>query len=128
MSLRQWNSVSERACLERYILMSEMLLEEEAVDDSSSSDSSMEGMVITLDKDLNFLTDVEDEEEDDDEEEDAISIDIISVAVQETITYSNYILCPLWDKMIDFAAPPMKIIDLDESRCILDFRFCKLEL
>ena len=60
--------------------MSEMLLEEEAVDDSSSSDSSMEGMVITLDQDLSFLTDVEDEEDDDDKE-DAISINVVSVAV-----------------------------------------------
>ena len=72
-----------------------MLLEEDALNDSSSSDSSMEGMVITLDQDLSFLIDI--------------------AAVQETIAYSNYIFRPLLDKTIDFAAPPLKIIDLDES-------------
>ena len=107
--------------------MSEMLLEQEAVDDSSSSDSSMEGVVITLDQDLSFLIDVKDKEDDDDEE-DAISIDVVSAAVQETIAYSNHIFCPLSDKRIDFAAPPLIFIDLDESKCILDFRFRKLEL
>jgi hypothetical protein len=107
--------------------MSEMLLEEETFDDSSSSDSSMEGMEITLDQDLSFLTDIEDEEDEDDEE-DAMSTDVISEAVQETIAYSNYIFCPLLGETIDFDAPPMKIIDLDESKCILDFRFRKLEL
>ena len=93
---------------------------------TSSSDSSMEGMEITLDQDLSFLTDIEDKEDEDDEE-DAMSIDVISEAVQETITYSNYIFRPLLDETIDFDAPPMKIINLDESKCILDFRFCKLE-
>ena len=127
MSLRQWNSVSERARLERYILMSEKLLQADALNDSCSSDSSMEGMVISLDQDLSFLTDIEDDEEDDDEE-DAMSIDMIRAAAHETIAYSNYIYCPLLDKTIDFAAPSFKIIDLDEFRCILNFCFRKLEL
>ena len=68
MSLRWWNSVAERARLERYILISEMLLEEESVYDSSSCDSSMDGMEDTLDQDLSFLTDVEDDEDEEDEE------------------------------------------------------------
>ena len=41
---------------------------------------------------------------------------------------TTFFALPLLDETIDFAAPPMKIIDLDESRCILDFRFRKLEL
>ena len=122
MSLRQWNSVSERARLERYILMSEMLLEEDALNDSSSSDSSMEGMMITLDQDLSFLADNEDDEEDDDED-DAMSINVISAAVHQTIAYSNYIFGPLLDKTIDFDSTPLKVSNLDESKCILDFCF-----
>ena len=66
MSLHRWNSVSERARLERYMMMYEMLLKEEAAEDSSSSDSSIEGMEISFDNNLSFLTDVEDVEEDDD--------------------------------------------------------------
>jgi hypothetical protein len=130
MSLRRWNSVAERACLDRYILISEMLLEEESVDDSSSSDSSMEGMEDTLDQDLSFLTDVEDDEDEqeDTEEDDAMSVNIVNKVLQETIAYSNYINCPLLDTAIDFDAPPLKIDDLDESKCILEFRFRKLEL
>ena len=127
MSLRRWNSVAERARLERYLLISEMLLEEESVDDSSSSDSSMERIFDTLDQDLSFLTDVEDEEEDT-EEDDAMSVDVINEVVQETIAYSNYINGPLLDTTIDFDAAPLKINDLDESKCILEFRFRKLEL
>jgi hypothetical protein len=128
MSLHRWNSVSERARLERYTLVSEMLMEDEAIDDSSSSDSSMEGMEILLDQELSFLTDIRDEEEDDDEDKDAMSINVISEAVQATIAYSNFIFAPILDEMIDFDAPPMKIIDLDESKCILDFRFCQHKL
>jgi hypothetical protein len=81
MSLRQWNSVSERARLDCYTLISEMLLEEEAIDDTSSSESSMEGMEINLDQEISFLTDIEDEEEGDDED-DAMSIDVVGEAVQ----------------------------------------------
>ena len=65
--------------------MSEMLLEEEAVDDSSSSDSSMEGMVITLDQDLSFLADVEDKEEDDYiAENPALLVEVLSKTTQRT--------------------------------------------
>ena len=127
MSLRRWTSVSERARLERYMLMYEMLLEEEVDDDSSSSVSSIQGMEISFDNNLSFLTDVEDVEEDDDEE-DAMSIDVIGKLVQETIVYSNYIFGPILDETIDFEAAPLKIIDLDESKCILDFRFRQLDL
>ena len=127
MSLRQWNSVAERARLECYLLISEMLLEEESFDDSSSSDSSMDQFFDDLDQDLSFLTDVEDEEEDI-EEDDAMSVDVVDEVVHETIAYSNYINGPLLDTTIDFDAAPLKIDDLDESKCILEFRFRKLEL
>jgi hypothetical protein len=128
MSLRRWNSVAERAHLDRYILISEMLLEEESFDDSSSSDSSMESLEDALDHDVSFLTDVEDDDEDAEQEDDAMSVDVVNDVLQATIAYSNYINCPLLDTTIDFDAPPLKIDDLDESKCILDFRFRKLEL
>ena len=78
------------------MLMSEMLLEEEALDDSSSSDSSIEGMKISFDQDLSLITDLDDEVDDDDndDDEDSMSIDVIDKVVKETIAYSNYILGP----------------------------------
>ena len=54
-------------------------------------------------QELSFLTDVDDDDEDE-EEDDAMSIDVINKAVQETIAYSNYIFCPLLDTTIDFEA------------------------
>ena len=102
-----------------------MLLEEDAQNDSSSSDSSMEGIMITLDQDLSFLADNEDDEEDDDDDDamsidvisaavhqtiayyDAMSIDVISAAVHQTIAYSKYIFGPLLDKTIDFDSAPL---------------------
>jgi hypothetical protein len=123
MSLRQWNSVAERARLQRYIFMSEILLQQEALDDDSSSDSSMDQMI--MDDELSFITVSTDNggDEEEQEEGEAMDIDVINSAVTATIEYANFICRPLSDPTIDYEAAPLIISDLDDSKCILDFRF-----
>ena len=131
MSLRQWNSVAERVRLQRYVLLAEMMLEEEEVGDSSDDDSEASGgmdmeMEFIIDQELSFITDIDnnaDEEGEGDEEHDTVDH-----VIRSTMAYSNFIYCPMLDGLIDFTRRPLKISDLDDSKDLLDFRFCKDDL
>jgi hypothetical protein len=62
MSLRQWNSVAERAQLQCYVLLAEIMLEEEEDDDSSDDDSEASGgmpmdIELIIDQELSFIAD-----------------------------------------------------------------------
>ena len=65
MSLRQWNSVAEHAWLQRYVLLAEMMLEEEEDGDFSDDDSEASGgmpmeMEFIIDQELSFITEIDD--------------------------------------------------------------------
>ena len=135
MSLRQWNSVAERARLQRYVLLAEMMLEEEEDDDSSDDDDSSEeasgGELMDMemdfiDQELSFITDVDDDHEDEEEgDEEHHTADHV---IRSTMDYFNFIYRPILDETIDFDKPPLKISDLDDSKALLDFRFRKDDL
>jgi hypothetical protein len=123
MSLRQWNSVAEHAQLQRYVMLAEMMLEEE---EDTSGGELMDMEMDFIDQELSFITDVDDddnEEEEGDEEHD--SADYV---IRSTMAYSNFIYHPILDETIDFDKPPLKISNLDDSKALLDFRFCKDDL
>jgi hypothetical protein len=141
MSLRYWNSVGERARLDRYIFISQLLLLEELQNDSSS-DSLMD-----LSRSLDGLSNFGDEESfveyDDDDtiitmdslasdmlsDDDDEDVDMVGMAVEATVKHAQFIYTPIVDESINFdAARPIRIADLDESKCILDFRFRQAEL
>jgi DDE superfamily endonuclease len=129
MSLRYWNSVAERARFQRYIFISELLLLQEIQDDSSSDSSmdlmSLEGDLL-LDDDITFMTASTDDETE--EEDDGGNVDMVSRAIRVTLNFAKYIYSPIVDPTINFNEPPLHIRDLDESKCLLDFRFRKAEL
>ena len=136
MSLRQWNSVAERARLQRYVLLAEMMLEEEEDDDSSDDDDSSEeasgGELMDMemdfiDQELSFITDIDDDNDDEEEEGDE-EHDTADHVIRSTMDYFNFIYRPILDETIDFDKPPLKISDLDDSKAILDFRFRKDDL
>jgi hypothetical protein len=96
MSLRQWNSVAERARLQRYVLLAEMMVEEEEDDDSSDDDLSEEasgGMmdmkIKFIDQELSFITDINDDT--DDEEEGDEEHNTADHVIRSTMAYSNFI-------------------------------------
>lgn len=124
MSLRQWNSVAERARLQRYVVLAEFLLKQNALDDSSS-DSSIDEMDDEIDDDLSFITVSTDYGDDEGE---AMDVDDIDNVLTGAISYFNFIYCPILDGTIDFTSDPLKISDLDESKAIMDFRFRKDDL
>jgi hypothetical protein len=101
MSLRRWNSVSERNKLGRYIINLAELVAGES-DDSSSSSSSNE-----------------------DSDSSTSSDDTVAMVLETTIEYSKFVYQPLVDDSIDFEAPPLLIGDLNEAVSIIDFRFRK---
>ena len=133
MSLRQWNSVAERARLQRYVLLAEMMLEEEEDDDSSDDDSSGEvpmDVEIIVDQELSFI-DIDNNDMDDndyEEEEGDKEDDTVNHVIRGTMAYSDFIYQPILDETIDFTRPPLKISDLDDSKALLDFRFRKVDL
>lgn len=126
MSLRYWNSVGERARLDRLIYISEyaVMLECNKDDDDSSVVSWMSldsfDSFESFDSDGSvdsFASDVSEE-----------SDDLVDMIVEGTIEYAKFVYQPIIDEDIDFEAPPLRIADLDESKCISDFRFRKQEL
>ena len=53
---------------------------------------------------------------------------VVDAMVGETIRVARYVYKPVVDCDIDFYSPTILIEDLDESKCIHDFRFRKPEL
>ena len=117
--------VAERAGFNRYIFfILELLLLQELQDDSSS-DSSMEFLSLEgdlLDDDITFMTVSTDNEDDDDdnnmEVDDDGDFNMVSRAIIATINFAKYIYTPIVDETINFDAPPLQIVDLDESKCL----------
>jgi hypothetical protein len=80
-----------------------------------------------IDQELSFITDI-DNDNDDEEEEGDEEDDTVDHVIRSTMAYSNFIYHPILDETIDFNKPPLKISDLDDSKALLDFRFCKDDL
>ena len=106
MSLRVWNTVSERQRLQRYVEAAQLMLQH---DDSSGTRRS------DLDEDWSSLSSES-------------SIDTVDMVLETTVRYGNAIYQRFFDPSIDFMAPPLVVGDLDESSCISEFRFRKEHL
>ena len=113
MSLRQWNSVAERARLQHYVLLAEMMLEEED-GDSSDDDSEASGgmpmeMEFIIDQELSFITGIDDNdaEEEEGDEEHNTTVDHV---IRSTMAYSNFIYQPILDELIDFTMASVFLI------------------
>ena len=85
---------------------------------------------IIVDQELSFITDIDvnDSEGEEGDEEGDEEHDTVDHVIRSTMDYSNFIYQPILDESIDFTKPPLKISDLDDSKAILDFRFCKVDL
>ena len=94
MSRRIWNSVAERAQLNRYIELAEFAILNE---DSSSSGSSSSSS--------------------------SFSTNTVDMILEHTIEYAQSIFAPIVDDSINFQSPPLLIQDLNESESLHEFRF-----
>jgi hypothetical protein len=84
-------------------------------------------MEFIIDQELSFITDIDDNDAEEEEEGDK-EHDTVDHVIRSTMAYSNFIYRPILDGSIDFTKPPLKISDLDDSKALLDFRFCKDDL
>jgi hypothetical protein len=98
MSLHQWNSVAERARLQHYVLLAEMMLEEEKDGDSSDDDSEasvgMDMEIFIINQELSFITDIDDN--DAEEEEGDGEHDTVDHVIRSTIAYSIFYIVLSW--------------------------------
>ena len=106
MSLRVWNTVSERQRLQRYVEVAQAML-----DDDDSSGASMP----SFDEEWLLLSSES-------------SSDSVDMVLEATVRYRDTIYHRFFDPTINFMAPPLVVQDVDESSCISEFRFRKEHL
>ena len=130
MSLRYWNTVGERANLNRLLSVADHLMEEQeefgdwtsfygSSDDDDSTISSLSSL--SSSDSLESLYSSEEENMD-------TSFDTVDMVLEDVAFEHNRLMAGVEDEAIDFDHPPLRIADISESDCILEFRFRKTHL
>ena len=130
MSLRYWNTVGERANLNSLLSVADHLMEEQeefggwtnfygSSEDDDSTISSLSSL--SSSDSLESLSSSENENMD-------TSLDTIDMVLEDVAFEHNRLMAGVEDEAIDFDLPLLRIADISESDCILEFRFRKTHL
>jgi hypothetical protein len=113
MSLRQWNTLSERIRFQKHIeLLYRLLLFKLAVGDDDEDDEDDDHMSIRSS----------------DSDSSQSSVDTVEHVLRQTFEYGKMIYSQFEDTNIDWDSRPPLIADMSECDCINDLRFRKIHL
>lgn len=115
MSLRRWNTSSERSRFQNYVEFSyRLLLYKYSVADFGVDDDDDNVSLGSVSSDLSNSSES--------------SIDTVEFVLRKTCDYGDMVYARFEDKKIDWEAPPPLIADMDDGDCINELRFRKVHL
>jgi hypothetical protein len=111
MSLRQWNTLSERSRFQKYVEFSNrLLLQKIYVEDDDDDDDDTDELMSIRSDSLDS------------------SVDTVEFVVGKTHAYGSFIYKRFEDTTIQWDLPPPLIRDMSERECVNEFRFRKEHL
>jgi hypothetical protein len=113
MSLRQWNTLSERLRFQKHVELSyRLLLYKIAVGDDDDDDDDDHMSVNSSDSDSSSES----------------SVDTVEFVLKKTSDYGKMIYSRFEDPNINWDSPPLLISDVSDSDCVSELRFRKVHL